>query len=70
MAPEVLAGEPPTEAADLYAVGLMAYELLTGQYPYNRKLYVESLSLRSVGYQRQGIERFAHTLIAIALHCN
>lgn len=30
MAPEVLQGAPPTAASDLYSVGVIAYELLTG----------------------------------------
>jgi serine/threonine protein kinase/tetratricopeptide (TPR) repeat protein len=34
MAPEVLSGGEPTPASDLYAVGVMAYELLTGQPPF------------------------------------
>jgi eukaryotic-like serine/threonine-protein kinase len=35
MAPEVLQGKPTSQAADLYAVGIMAYELLVGRYPYD-----------------------------------
>ncbi|MBX3085897.1 MAG: protein kinase [Anaerolineae bacterium] len=35
MAPEVLQGEPITEAADLYAFGLIAYECFTGSYPFD-----------------------------------
>lgn len=35
MAPEVLVGNPPAEAADLYAVGVIAYEMFSGHYPYN-----------------------------------
>lgn len=34
MAPEVLRGFSASEASDLYAVGVMAYELLVGRYPY------------------------------------
>lgn len=34
MAPELLHMKPPSIASDLYAVGMMAYELLTGIYPY------------------------------------
>jgi serine/threonine protein kinase/tetratricopeptide (TPR) repeat protein len=35
MAPEILAGSAPTEASDLYAVGIMAYELLIGVHPFS-----------------------------------
>lgn len=33
MAPEVKEGKPPTERSDLYAVGVIAYQLLTGRKP-------------------------------------
>lgn len=35
MAPEVLAGDTAGQPADLYAVGIMAYELLVGRHPFN-----------------------------------
>ncbi|HEX9736285.1 MAG TPA: AAA family ATPase [Thermoanaerobaculia bacterium] len=34
MAPEILQERAPDEAADLYAVGVMAYEMLAGRHPY------------------------------------
>ena len=33
-APEVIAGELPTAASDLYTVGVIAYEIFTGRFPY------------------------------------
>lgn len=35
MPPEVLEGTPITQAADFYAVGVIAYELLIGRYPFD-----------------------------------
>jgi eukaryotic-like serine/threonine-protein kinase len=34
MAPELIRGEPPTVASDLYSVGVILYELLTGVTPF------------------------------------
>ena len=33
LAPEVLAGEPPTPRSDLYSLGVLLFHLLTGEYP-------------------------------------
>lgn len=37
MSPEALQGEQISAASDLYAVGLMAYELFAGQYPFDTR---------------------------------
>ena len=36
MAPERLLGEPGGEAADIWSIGVVAYEMLTGKYPFVR----------------------------------
>ncbi|MGZ3457951.1 MAG: serine/threonine-protein kinase, partial [Archangium sp.] len=36
LAPEVLQGEPPSRLSDIYAVGVIAYELFVGKHPYER----------------------------------
>ena len=34
LAPEMITGRPASAASDLYAVGIMAYEMFTGQHPF------------------------------------
>ena len=43
MAPEVVEGKPPTARSDLYAIGVMAYEWLTGRKPIGRVKAVAKL---------------------------
>lgn len=64
LAPEILTGSPATEASDLYAVGIILYELLRGQHPFGMRnggwlvqqiLHAEPdiVALdRGIGYQR------------------
>lgn len=41
MAPEIYRGEPGSIPSDVYSLGILAYEILTGQRPYNGKTYDE-----------------------------
>lgn len=50
LAPEILQQEPATQVADLYAVGMMSYELLAGQYPFEMTRVVELM--QSILYTR------------------
>jgi len=48
-APEVLAGQPASTAEDVFALGIVAFELLSGTHPFRRKSALEA--------QKEGIER-------------
>ena len=44
MAPEQLTGGTPTPAVDVYALGIVLYEMLSGTRPYNGKSPTSSFS--------------------------
>jgi serine/threonine-protein kinase len=43
LSPEQLKGEPATDATDVYALGIMGYEILTGQGPFAAKTQRETI---------------------------
>ena len=51
-APEYLQNEPGTTASDLYSLGVIAYELLTGGLPYGEMPLDGGRSPRRLDYQR------------------
>ena len=59
MAPELLSGHAPRVASDLYAVGIIAYELLAGHYPFNDSSFatlVSDILTKPVDLHGSGIE--------------
>ncbi len=47
--PEVICGEPPTAAADVYATGVMLYELVSGMTPFSGGTSTEVMTRRLEG---------------------
>jgi predicted ATPase len=63
MSPEVIMGEPHTIASDLYAVGMIAYWLLTGRYPFEQK-NAASLAVQII-YSMPDLSLLPRTLASI-----
>lgn len=41
LAPEIINGEPASPMSDIYALGILMFEMLTGEYPYKNKDYLQ-----------------------------
>ena len=51
MSPEQLSAEPVTAASDIYALGIIAYEMLTGRRPFNFETVYQLPALQAAGVQ-------------------
>lgn len=71
-APEVLAGEPASVASDIYALGLLLYEVVSGKRPYelrNSNL-IEAAQLTNEPISTKGLtpSKDINTILGTALH--
>ena len=66
-APEVLAGEAVTEATDLYSVGVVMYEMVTGVRPYPGDSAQEIAAAQARGVDPQALAHISPGLRAIIL---
>jgi serine/threonine-protein kinase len=52
MSPERLAGERATELSDVYALGVVAYEMLSGEHPTGEKSHGQIIAAQIAGELR------------------
>lgn len=71
MAPEQLRGEPLDERADLFAIGVMMYEMLSGTHPFRRGSTAETLAaiLRENPAPPRMRDETSSAFVRLALQC-
>jgi hypothetical protein len=57
MAPEVIAGQPASVQSDVYAVGVLLYHLVSGEYPVEGKTSLDVIAAHAAGRRRSLLER-------------
>jgi serine/threonine-protein kinase len=69
LAPEVLAGEEPGVRADLYAVGVVMYEVFVGGWPFRAQSTAELYALKMKGVAAAEVAQLPGPLAAILRSC-
>jgi len=72
ISPEVAANQPPTEQSDVYMLGVVMYEMLSGILPFRGESWEIPLKIAQedappLGEQREGIPDGLHTVVMKAL---
>lgn len=57
MAPEIIAGQPASIQSDIYAVGVLLYHLVSGEYPVEGKTSLDVIDAHVAGRRRSLLER-------------
>lgn len=74
LAPEMLQGQPPTAQSDVYALGVILYELITGRLPYQVNNLNEALAQQRgemvfpPGELRPGLPQPVNQVVLTAMH--
>lgn len=74
LAPELLQGQPPTAQSDVYALGVILYELITGRLPYQVNNLNEALAQQQgemvfpPGELRPGLPQPVNQVVLMAMH--
>jgi serine/threonine protein kinase len=66
-APEALTGAPPSTSEDVFALGIVAYELLSGSHPFKRMSALEAQAANVVRPALRGLKRRESNAIERAL---
>lgn len=69
MAPEVIRGERATEASDLYSLGAVLYELLTGRPPRRIESFADLGELSTIAEPRELVPDAPARLVATIMRC-
>jgi serine/threonine protein kinase len=64
---EMLAGDPPSGASDVFALAVIAYLLHAGRHPFDRRNAVEAKALGLIPERPAGLDRRAWRVMAAAL---
>lgn len=64
---EMFEGQDPHPSDDVYALGLMAYELLSGKHPFGRRSALEACKESKVAKKLKGIKSYQWSAISSAL---
>ncbi len=68
LAPEVAQGEPSTVQSDLYGLGMVLFELMTGQPAYDGKPWREDIPLSSAASQLRRFEPRVEAMVRACIH--